>query len=152
MFNIIFNYKHYKNYKIARKLSKKINKNCFSYNSSILVYLRKINPFVFEELLLYTFKKRGYKIYRNKRYTGDGGIDGKVKINKQIFLIQAKRYSSYINMKHLIDFNILCKENNTNGFFIHTGKTGSESKKINSNIKIISGDNLIRFLKYEEYE
>lgn len=39
-------------------------------------YLRKIDPFVFEELLLEGFEAHGFRTIRNKRYTGDGGIDG----------------------------------------------------------------------------
>src|SRR5699024_1294775 len=42
-----------------------------------LAYLRKIDPLAFEELLLVVAELRGWKIQRNKRYTGDGGIDGK---------------------------------------------------------------------------
>ncbi|MCO7451724.1 restriction endonuclease, partial (plasmid) [Enterobacter hormaechei] len=38
-------------------------------------YLRKIDPFVFEELLLEGFEAHGFRTIRNKRYTGDGGID-----------------------------------------------------------------------------
>ncbi|MDS6629808.1 restriction endonuclease [Klebsiella variicola] len=41
-------------------------------------YLRKIDPFVFEELLLEGFEAHGFRTIRNKRYTGDGGIDGQV--------------------------------------------------------------------------
>ena len=145
--------KHSRNYWKAKKISRKINSNNFKYDSAILSYLRKIDPFVFEELLLYTFKKYGYKIYRNKRYTGDGGIDGKVRIDGYVYYIQAKRYQNYINYQHVKDFNYLCRRFNKKGLFIHTGKTGEASVKIakcdNSNIQIISGQKLIDFLKYE---
>ena len=145
--------RHFRNYRKAKKISRKINKNDFSYDSAILCYLRKIDPFVFEELLLYTFKKRGYKIYRNRRYTGDGGIDGKVRIDGKIFFIQAKRYHQYINLQHVIDFNNLCCKYHKFGFFMHTGKTGEASRKIEnsncSNIQIVSGQTLINFLKYK---
>lgn len=147
---IFFNYKHRKKLKQAINISKKINSGYFPYPSAIFNYLRKIDPFVFEELLLYTFKKRGYKVYRNKRYTGDGGIDGKVKIDNKIYFIQAKRYQSYVNFQHLVEFDNLCNRCKTYGFFIHTGKTGSESKKVNKNIQIVSGDYLLKFLKYKE--
>ena len=111
-------------------------------------YLRKIDPFVFEELILHTFKMKGFKIKRNKKYTGDGGIDGKVVINNQLYLIQAKRYSNFINPRHIENFASLCKSYNTKGFFIHTGKTGPESKNITKqfkNIEIISGSKLFDF-------
>lgn len=62
----------------------------------IISYLRKIDPFVFEELLLDSFERQGYTILRNERYTHDGGIDGRIYLNGESFLIQAKRYGSYI--------------------------------------------------------
>lgn len=146
---LFFFSKHFRNYQKAKKISKKINSNEFLYDSAIINYLRKINPFVFEELLLYTFKKRGYKIYRNKRYTGDGGIDGKVKINRSLYYIQAKRYQSYINAKHVIDFNLLCERDNVHGFFMHTGQTGEGARLVNTKVQIISGYKLIQFLRYK---
>lgn len=146
--------RHFKNYRTAKKVSKKINSQDFLYDSMILSYLRKIDPFVFEELLLYTFRQRGLKTYRNKRYTGDGGIDGKVRIDGKVYYIQAKRYQEYINLQHVIEFNELCKRFNKKGFFIHTGKTGEAAGKIgrneSSNIQIVSGQKLIDFLKYKE--
>lgn len=156
---IILNYffrrgKHFYNYRKARKLSRKINKNDFVNDGALISYLRKIDPFVFEELLLFTYKKRGYRIYRNKRYTGDGGIDGKVKIDGQVYFLQAKRYQQYINLQHVKDFNTLCRCFNKYGFFIHTGKTGKASAEISrnqySNIQIISGQKLIDLLKYKK--
>ncbi|EPO2651139.1 restriction endonuclease, partial [Klebsiella pneumoniae] len=57
-----------------------------------IAYLRKIDPFTFEELLLEGFESHGFRTIRNKRYTGDGGIDGQVIIGKHRYLIQAKRY------------------------------------------------------------
>ncbi|EFI3550600.1 restriction endonuclease, partial [Escherichia coli] len=44
-------------------------------------YLRKINPYVFEELLLLAFERRGMRVIRNSRYSGDGGLDGQVLID-----------------------------------------------------------------------
>jgi restriction system protein len=115
-----------------------------------LGYLRKIDPFVFEELLLYSFHLNGAKVIRNKRYTNDGGIDGKVMDHKGNSLIQAKRYSSHIDLSHVKEFNILIEESNwaNHGYFIHTGRTGKgvyETLK-GSNITLISGKKLVNFI------
>jgi len=97
-------------------------------NAQAIVYLRKLNPFVFEELILSCFHESGYHITRNKRYTGDGGIDGIVYKNNEKFIIQAKRYKGYIQKKHLDSFqNLIKKTNASGGFFVHTGKTGQET-------------------------
>ncbi|WP_248844390.1 restriction endonuclease [Escherichia coli] len=42
------------------------------------------------------FESHGFRTIRNKRYTGDGGIDGQVKCGKHRYLIQAKRYRGHI--------------------------------------------------------
>lgn len=117
----------------------------------IFSYLRKIDPFVFEELLLIAFsKKEGFEAIRNKKYTGDGGIDGKVLYNNKLYLIQAKRYKGNINNQHIKEFANVIKENNAaGGYFIHTGKTSKYSFDVASgfgNIKIISGGDLIKLV------
>ncbi|MDC9612926.1 restriction endonuclease [Xenorhabdus khoisanae] len=120
-----------------------------SRNGSRMNYLRKINPYVFEELLLLAFKKQGFKIQRNKRYSGDGGLDGKVWIEGRCFLIQAKRYSQAINAQHVEEFGKLLNKMECEGFFIHTGRTGEKSVyqcRCYPEIHIISGQKLLDLL------
>lgn len=113
----------------------------------ILNYLRLIDPFVFEELLLTAFERKGYEVKRNERYTGDGGVDGRVYLGGDLYLIQAKRYKSYVNARHLEDFLRLIEKTKEakGGYFIHTGKTGKITSWLyrGSALKIISGDKLI---------
>ena len=138
--------RHKHNIKKAKKILKKIN--TIENQGAIISYLRKIDPFVFEELLLEAFKNKEYQIKRNKRYTGDGGIDGQVMKNGNTYLVQAKRYSSYVDPKHLEEFSqIIRRRRSEKGFFIHTGKTGKSNFSKFSNVKIISGESLIRLLK-----
>ena len=117
-----------------------------------MTYLRQVDPFVFEEMILTAIKRKGLRIERNKRYTGDGGIDGKCYVNGQLYLIQAKRYSGHINPAHVIEFAGVCKRHNSKGFFVHTGKTGRKSKSVfnNTNIELISGDRLLKLLSNSE--
>jgi restriction system protein len=112
-------------------------------------YLRKIDPFVFEELLLTHFENKGFKIIRNKKYTGDGGFDGTIfNKNNEKILIQAKRYTNYIHKKDLLNFEQLVIENHCKGFFIHTGKTSKNNLLFadNENISIYSGNKLLDLL------
>jgi restriction system protein len=100
-----------------------------------IAYLRKIDPFIFEELVLWVLKDQGHRIKRNKRYTGDGGIDGQVWIKGKRHLVQAKRYSGYIRKSHLTDFDDLCKRRRCKGLFVHTGilgggSEGNETKRV----------------------
>lgn len=118
--------------------------------SELFGLLRRANCFVFEELLLVCFQQRGFRIKRNRAYTGDGGIDGTFfdrAGNK--FLIQAKRYKSAINPRHVSEFaEVIQREQAAGGFFIHTGRTGPKSYQNQSpQVRIISGHKLLRLLR-----
>ncbi len=138
--------------KQAKKVLKKlhqINKTPDS-NGRIIAYLRKINPYVFEELVLTAIENSNIYIVRNKRYSGDGGIDGIFKLKEGKVLVQCKRYSGYINNQHVLELTKLVKEKKYYfGVFVHTGKTGDKSKnimKVEKNIIFISGSVLVNLL------
>ena len=113
-----------------------------------MAQLRSVNPFVFEEMILTALKKRGFKITRNKRYSGDGGIDGQVRIKNEHYLIQAKRYKNHINPAHVQTFVRLCRKRGEKGLFVHTGKTGKKSYQVvqNSDVTLISRKRLLNML------
>ncbi|ENG6110091.1 MULTISPECIES: restriction endonuclease [Serratia] len=118
-----------------------------------LAYLRKIDPYTFEELLLEVFERRGFTIQRNKRYSGDGGLDGKVWCGDELYLIQAKRYSNLINKRHVLEFIELVERFQCKGFFCHTGRTSSGSKDLfngHSDILMLSGSRLLDFIDLDK--
>ncbi len=43
-------------------------------------YLRTVDPHTFEEVVLSSIEAAGFVVLRNRRYTGDGGVDGRVLI------------------------------------------------------------------------
>ncbi len=140
---VLFSFKRRSKHKIYTRQSKREFKKIISMPPATKIsYLRTINPYVFEELILTALEQHGYKIQRGTKYSGDGGIDGHVKIDGEWCLIQAKRYSNHVKAEHIYEFDRVCKKNRTRGFFIHTGRT---SKKLNylSNSKIISGDKML---------
>jgi restriction system protein len=111
--------------------------------------LRAMDPLAFEELLLESFERRGCKVIRNRRYTGDGGIDGQVVIDGAIWLIQAKRYADTIRPEHVAAFDALCRARGKRGLFIHTGRTGPQSRAVvahGSTIEILAGRALLALL------
>lgn len=132
----------------ASKVLKKIN--TLEHDGQKINYLRKIDPFVFEELLLDSFDAKGYKIKRNKRYTGDCGIDGIVFDGQgKKILVQAKRYSGYIDPGHVELFSELIQRTGAfAGYFIHTGKTSPRTrlKFRKGRVRIIGGGELIRLV------
>lgn len=114
-----------------------------------IAYLRKVDPYAFEELVMTLLQRKGFVIGRNKRYSGDGGLDGRFEHNRQLWLIQAKRYSHRIKQEHVCAFASLLKENNcSGGIFVHTGTTPASVRDYvktcaSPQIEIISGDRLL---------
>ncbi|EEH0738128.1 restriction endonuclease [Salmonella enterica] len=120
-----------------------------SSDGARLSYLRKINPYVFEELLLLALEKQGLEVIRNRSYSGDGGLDGQVFINGERWLIQAKRYSRCISPQHVREFGELLAREGCCGFFVHTGRTGRkslDSLRGYPQIQLVSGRRLLALL------
>ncbi|AUO01805.1 restriction endonuclease [Serratia marcescens] len=114
-----------------------------------LAYLRKINPYVFEELLLLAFERQGYAVIRNTSYSGDGGLDGRVIIEGKTYFIQAKRYGRTISPSHITSFGELLRHHHCDGFFIHTGRTHQLSRVLLQNhphVHLVSGRKLLALL------
>ena len=117
--------------------------------------LRAMDPLAFEELLLEAFEQRGHRVIRNRRYTGDGGVDGEVIIDGRRWLIQAKRYRDAIKPEHVREFAMLCAARRRRGMFIHTGRTGGMSRTICSSadgIEIVYGQRLLALLTGAPFE
>ncbi|ECO9089910.1 restriction endonuclease [Salmonella enterica] len=120
-----------------------------SSDGARLSYLRKINPYVFEELLLLALEKQGLEVIRNRSYSGDGGLDGQVFINGERWLIQAKRYRRSISPQHVREFGELLAREGCRGFFVHTGRTGRkslDSLRGYPQIQLVSGRRLLALL------
>lgn len=112
-----------------------------------IAYLRKLDPLVFEEMVLDAFARRGWVVERNCRYTGDGGLDGKVFQDGDWVGIQCKRYKGAIQSAHVDRFAAdLRGFGLSKGYFVHTGRTPADTKHRQGNVTILSGAELIGFL------
>lgn len=117
-----------------------------------IAYLRKVDAYAFEELVLTCLERKGFPIQRNKSYSGDGGIDGRFFIDGKLHYIQAKRYSAEIRYEHIEAFANILKQNNCKGVFVHTGKTPKNIRQRNidmTDMVIVSGSRLIKLLNTE---
>jgi restriction system protein len=117
-------------------------------------YIRQLDPFFFEEMILSSLAELGHGIRRNKRYTGDGGINGQAVINGQKTLIQAKRYKCHIQASHITDFAAICRRRRTSGLFVHSGKTGKLLRQVaqQMGLDIVSGERLLKLLRGHSFE
>lgn len=137
-----------KSYDLLEKLKS------FKKPEQVISYLKQIDPYLMEELVLSALKNHNHAVTRNSRYSGDGGIDGKAVIYGKKYFVQTKRYKDHISKNDLLDFSFLCKKNNVRGLFVHTGKTGKGAKGVNFNskhIEIISGERLVRLIQNKDF-
>ena len=105
-------------------------------------------------MILSVIEDTNIRVFRNTRYSGDGGIDGIFKIKQGKVLIQCKRYKNYINAADVKELTIKVKDDKYfMGIFVHTGKTGEKSKNIVSkekNVVFLSGSNLVNIITGKE--
>ena len=141
--------------KSASKTLQKVRQ--FENDGQVISYLRKLDPFVFEELLLLAISENlNCTVIHNRKYTGDGGVDGKFILHqgnsKKLYLIQAKRYSSHINHNDILKLSKEVENQKAfRGLFIHTGKSGKQSWKNSfnvSNVEIVSGEKLVELVRF----
>lgn len=130
----------------ARRVRAKLDE--LESNAQRLAYLRKIHPLTFEELLLDVAEARGCPIERNERYTGDGGVDGRLEWQGQTVLVQAKRYQNHVRAADVAEFVELVRRSGTQGWFIHTGRTGKGAIEAvrGTPVRIVSGDRLLKWV------
>ena len=114
-------------------------------------YLRKVEPMVFEEMVIQAFANGGFTRKANRQYTGDGGIDGRVWVDDWATVdpyfarrrhtepvggwcgIQCKRYEGPIHREHIRQFPVdLQRAGLVAGFFVHTGTTPKPRKTANT--------------------
>lgn len=117
--------------------------------SLIYARLRAMDPLAFEELVIEAFARRGHRVVRSSRYSGDGGVDGEVVMSGERLLLQMKRYRSAVRPEHVHAFADVCAARRARGLFIHAGRTGNTSRVILSetpHIAIVSGEWLVDLL------
>ncbi len=110
-------------------------------------WLRKVDPYRFEEIILSELDRRKLKIERNKSYSGDGGVDGRFYMDGELWLVQAKRYKAFVKTEHVAEFAHVCEQHKARGLFVHTGRTPKEllaQKRQMGVVRIISGHELMQ--------
>lgn len=118
-------------------------------------FIRKVDHFLWEEILMTCFEERGYRIARTKM-TRDGGVDGYVTIDGELVAVQAKRYKGNISKAHVLALAELVERTPSisRGVFIHTGRTSMPIRSYfnaSDKIDVIGGaDRLIAFLDGED--
>lgn len=117
----------------------------------VLAYLRKVDPLAVEEIALCSFERAGFAVWRNRAYTGDGGVDGRVHLPGYGWCpLQVKRYRSHIDPQDVAGFDRVVQDRNARlGVFLHTGRTGAEAWRValHNRVLIVSGSALVRLIR-----
>jgi restriction system protein len=119
-----------------------------------LVYLRKIEPLIFEEVIMSALEDAGVLVLRSRRYSGDGGVDGEF-WSPEVgwYAVQAKRYSAHIDRQHVDAFaGVVRRLRYAGGIFAHTGKSGAGVYELllRNGVILLSGDRLIQLIVERE--
>ena len=115
-------------------------------------YLRYLDPFVFEEVVLTCFEESGAAVWRNSRYTGDGGVDGHVHWpDRRVWApVQVKRFCGHVCRSDVIAFHELLERRGCRaGLFVHSGRTSEDLRNAfrGTELKILSGERLARLVR-----
>lgn len=122
--------------------------NSYHYNKCLL-QIRKINPYLFEEIIIHLFIRQNYKLVFKNQYSRDGGVDGKIKKWwGRKYIIQTKRHKGYLRMTDIDNFLLTMEKHKVKyGFFIHTGLVSNKIiKQIPRNITLLYGKKLVKFV------
>jgi restriction system protein len=115
-----------------------------------LAYLRRVEPLVFEEVVLSALEVRGCLVVRNRRYSGDGGIDGRCWIAGLGWgVVQVKRYAGHVDKGDVRRFTEWVAGHRARfGLFVHTGRTGAGcyEELAGSQVVLVSGKRLVRLV------
>lgn len=140
--------RHQRNVASSRRLLARLA--TFAHEGSVINYLRKVEPFVMEELVLSLLESQGVFVLRNRAYTGDGGIDGAFYWpGRGWHAVQCKRYSGAINPAHARAFRDHARKHYRGGVLVHTGRTGDQSQEAMApaGLFLLSGSTLTRSIK-----
>lgn len=121
-------------------------------DARVYAYLRKIDPFVYEEVIMSALEDAGAIVLRSRRYTGDGGVDGRCWFpwaGWRTVAVQAKRYQSTITPGHVRSFSSIVRaEGYAGGFFVHCGRSGSMTYEAlrGQPVQLLSGSRMLSLL------
>jgi hypothetical protein len=86
-------------------------------------YLYTMDPYEFEHLVCEVFRRRGYEVKETPK-SGDDGVDGLLRKEGKLYLLQCKRVKKGVGAPVVRDFyGAMTHERATGGFLVTTGRT-----------------------------
>lgn len=113
-------------------------------------YMRRLDPLVFEEVVLTALEDGGRLVLRNRAYTGDQGIDGWVRLSGFGWVpLQVKRFKSHVDNRAVEALGEIVRVRAcAAGLFVHTGRSGTGVYRHlrSGRVVLISGQRLVDLL------
>ena len=112
-------------------------------------YLRKMHPEKFEHLVCDLFRRMGYEV-KNTPFSGDGGVDGYLKKDGHLSILQCKRVKGSVGEPILRDlFGTMHAAGAKDGFVVTTGKVSVQARDWAEHkpIKILELDELVNLVR-----
>lgn len=112
-------------------------------------YLRQVDPLVFEEVAMTALEDAGALVLRSRRYTADGGIDGRCWFpwaGLRTIAVQVKRFEAAVTPSDVSGFCALVKEQGyAGGIFVHCGRSGPKTYDAlrGQPVQLVSGQRLL---------
>jgi len=113
-------------------------------------YLRTVDPLCMEEVVLSALEQGGRLVRRNRRYSGDGGVDGLVRIDGSWQLVQVKRYRAHVACAHVAELAALVARHRAGGaLFVHCRRSGKAVYQAlrGTPVALVSGAALLALLE-----
>lgn len=112
-------------------------------------YLREMHPETFERLVCDLFRKMGYEV-KHTPYSGDSGVDGYLKKDGDLSILQCKRVKGSVGEPILRDlFGTMHATGAKEGVVVTTGKVSIQARNWSRNkpIKILELDELVNLIR-----
>lgn len=112
-------------------------------------YLRQVDPLVFEEVAMSALEDAGALVLRSRRYTGDGGVDGRCWFpwaGLRTIAVQVKRFDAAVTPNDVRDFcAVVIDRGYAGGIFVHCGRSGPKTYDAlrGRPVQLVSGQRLL---------
>jgi len=122
--------------------------------ADLLDYLKQVDPYLFEKIVLVLFKKMGYGDFQETSKSNDGGIDGVInqdQLGLEKIYVQAKRYSdNKVRETDIRNFIGAMSGDTSKGIFVTTSsfdeKAKVKAKEAHHKIILIDGYALANYM------
>jgi restriction system protein len=109
----------------------------------VVAFVRSMPRELFSEVVLAAVERAGHEVRRSK----DGDATVRL-LDGTWILLRSRRFRSTIRLDHVADFVRMCRDRDTPGLFVHSGRTCTDSREhaLGADVGFVSGCFLAKLL------